>query len=392
MDLDALGASPIGQLVPIAGTDGRTGQRYESFAYLADPLPLPDSLELSSSTWTIVARAEAALARLDQAARQVPSPELLRAPAIRREAQSTSALEGTFAPFATVLASNVEERGQLSLAVLEILNYVAAAEQAFEWIEDRPLTTGLMGELQRTLVTGTAGEHSDAGGLRDRQVFIGAEGLPIEEARFVPPPHGDQLKAAFEAWIDWVNRSDLEMPPVVRAGLAHYQFETLHPYSDGNGRIGRLTIVLQLMRLRVLRYPILVVSPWFEARRAAYQDALLALSTTGHWNDWIAFFATGVLAAADTTHRRIDALLAWQDDALRRVREARASGLAERLAADLIGLPVLRAGQVADRYDVTHQAAMNALRRLEALNLLTARSDRGRVTFRADEVVALLGQ
>ncbi|HEX3830704.1 MAG TPA: Fic/DOC family N-terminal domain-containing protein [Solirubrobacteraceae bacterium] len=104
------------------------------------------SVELASDTWTIVARAEAALARLDQAARQVPSPELLRDPAIRREAHSTSALEGTFAPFATVLESDLARRGQLSVAILEILNYVAAAQVAFEWVEDRPLTSGLMGE------------------------------------------------------------------------------------------------------------------------------------------------------------------------------------------------------------------------------------------------------
>ena len=339
-----------------------------------------------------MARAEAALARLDQAARQVPSPELLRDPAIRREAHSTSALEGTFAPFATVLESDLEQRGQLSLAVLEILNYVAAAQLAFEWVEDRPLTGGLMGELQWTLVQGTAGEHADAGGLRDRHVFIGPTEAPITDARFVPAPHGDQLKAAFEAWIAWVNREDLTLPPVVQAGLAHYQFETLHPYSDGNGRIGRLAIVLQLMRLGVLRDPILVVSPWFEARRVAYQDALLALSMSGDWNAWIAFFATGLEAAANTTHRRVDGLLTWQEEAVRRVRQARASGLAERLAADLIGLPVLRAGRVADRYGVTHQAAMNALRRLEGLGLLTAHTARGRVTFRADDVVQLLGQ
>jgi Fic family protein len=390
MDLAALSASPIGQLVPISGIDGRTGGRYESFAYLADPLP--QSVELSSETWTIVARAEAALARLDQAARQVPSPELLRDPAIRREAQSTSALEGTFAPFVTVLESDLEQRGQLSLAVLEILNYVVAAQLAFDWVEDRPLTSGLMGELQRTLVQGTAGEHTDAGGLRDRQVFIGPPEAPIKDARFVPAPHGDQLKAAFEAWITWVNRQDRSLPPVVQAGLAHYQFETLHPYSDGNGRIGRLAIVLQLMRLGVLREPILVVSPWFEARRVAYQDALLTLSKSGNWSDWIAFFAAGVEAAADTTHRRVDGLLTWQEDAVRRVRDARASGLAERLAGDLIGLPVLRAGQVADRYGVTHQAAMNALRRLEGLGLLAAQTGHGRVTFRAADVVRLLAQ
>jgi Fic family protein len=390
MDIEALRGSPIGQLVPISGTDGRTAERYESFAYLADRLP--ESVELASGTWTIVARAEAALARLDQAARQVPSPELLRDPAIRREAQSTSAIEGTFAPFATVLESDVEKRGQLSLAVLEVLNYVAAAEVAFEWVEDRPLTSGLMGELQRTLVRGTAGEHSDAGGLRDRQVFIGPAEAPIEDARFVPAPHGDQLTAAFEAWIAWINRQDIPLPPVVQAGLGHYQFETLHPYSDGNGRIGRLAIVLQLMRLGVLRYPILVVSPWFEARRSAYEDALLALSTTEDWDTWIAFFAAGVEAAADTTRQRIEGLLSWQEEALQAVREARVAGLAERLTAELIGLPVLRAGQVAERYGVTHQAAMNALRRLEGLGLLSAHSAHARVTFRADAVVRLLGQ
>jgi Fic family protein len=390
MDIERLRGSPIGQLVPISGTDGRTGAHYASFAYLADPLP--ESVELASDTWTIVARAEAALARLDQAARQVPSPELLRDPAIRREAQSTSALEGTFAPFATVLESDLERRGQLSLAVLEILNYVAAAQVAFEWVEDRPLSSALMGELQRTLVRGTAGEHTDAGGLRDRQVFIGPTDTAITDARFVPAPHGDQLKAAFEAWITWVNRQDVQLPPVVQVGLAHYQFETLHPYSDGNGRIGRLAIVLQLIRLGVLRDPILVVSPWFEARRVAYQDVLLALSITGDWNAWIAFFAKGVEAAADTTHHRVDGLLTWREDALLRVREARASGLAERLAADLIGLPLLRASQVAERYSVTHQAAMNALRRLEHLGLLTAETAHGRVTFRADDVVQLLEQ
>ncbi|HWE10651.1 MAG TPA: Fic family protein [Solirubrobacteraceae bacterium] len=174
--------------------------------------------------------------------------------------------------------------------------------------------------------------------------------------------------------------------------LAHYQFETLHPYSDGNGRIGRPVIVLQLMRLGVLRHRILVVSPWLEARRSDYQDALLSLSTTGDWRAWLAFFATGVHAAAETTHRRIDGPLTWQEDALRRVREAKASGLAERLAEDLIGLPVLRAGQVSAHYDVTHQTAMNALRRLEQFGLLTSHTDHGRITFRAEDVINLLAQ
>jgi Fic family protein len=387
VDLEALRESPIGQLVPISGPDGRTG---EYFAYLATPLPR--SIELSSATWTAVAQAEATLARLDQAARQVPEPALLRRPALRREAQSTSALEGTFAPFEAVLESEIEDRAQLSMDLREILNYVVAAEEAFSWIEERPLTSGMVEGLQRILVQGTPGQYSDAGRIRDRHVFIGPKDAPIEEARFVPAPFGDQLRAGFEGWVAWVNDPPADMPAVLQAALAHYQFETLHPFSDGNGRIGRLLIVLQLMRQHVLSQPILVVSPWFEARRLEYQDALLALSQTGTWDDWVRFFATGVGAAAATTHERIEALISWQEEALSRVRQAGVSGVAERVAGELIGAPILTAGQVAKRHDVSHQGAMYALRRLADLGIVVEQLRNGRVSFTARPVVRMLSQ
>jgi Fic family protein len=390
VDLDALRNSPIGELVPISGPDGRTGEHYEYFAYLATPLPR--SIELSSATWTVVAQAEATLARLDQAARQVPEPALLRRPALRREAQSTSALEGTFAPFEAVLESEIEDRAQLSMELREILNYVVAAEEAFSWIQERPLTSGMVEGLQRILVQGTPGQYSDAGRIRDRHVFIGPKDAPIEEARFVPAPFGDQLRAGFEDWVAWVNDPPADMPSVLQAALAHYQFETLHPFSDGNGRIGRLLIVLQLMRHHVLSHPILVVSPWFEARRVEYQDALLMLSQTGTWDDWVRFFAAGVGAAAAATHERVEALISWQEEALTRVRQARVSGVAERVAGELIGAPILTAGQVAKRHNVSHQGGMYALRRLADLGIVVEQMRNGRVSFTARRVVQLLSQ
>lgn len=391
MDVDALRGSPLGELVAISGTDGRTGRPYESFAFLAHPLP--SSVTLSSATWTTIAGAEASLGRLDQAARQLPHPALLWRPALRREAHSTSALEGTYAPFDEVLESDVGERAQLSLQVREILNYVVAAEEGFAWAERRKLTGALIRHLQLVLVQGTPGEFSDAGRLRDRQVFIGSENAPIESARFVPAPVGDQLSAGFDAWIAWVNDPPREMPAVVQAALSHYQFETLHPFSDGNGRIGRLLIVLQLMRCGVLAHPILVVSPWFEARRAQYEDALLSLSQDGDWDRWIRFFADGVGSAASVGLERIEALLAWQEAASDVARRAGLSGVAERLARELIGLPILRPGQVASTHGVTPQAARTALRRLAELGLLTeARSPRGWLVFRAEPVVAILGR
>jgi Fic family protein len=390
MDLESLRSSPIGQLVPIRGVDGRTNQSYDYFAYLADPLP--ETVEMSAATWTAVARAESSLARLDQAARQVPDASYFRRPALRREAQSTSALEGTFAPFVDVLEPDVEDRALFSPEIREILNYVIAAEAAFSWIEDRPLTSGFIGNLQRALVEGTPGEFDDAGGPRNRLVLIGPRDAPIEDARFVPAPFGDQLRLGLDDWVKWINTADRELPSVVQAALAHYQFETLHPFSDGNGRIGRLCIVLQLMRLGILQHPILVVSPWFEARRTEYQDHLLRLSQTGNWDAWVHFFATGVGAAATTTHQRIDQLLSWQERALHIVRDAGVSGVAERLAGELVWSPVLRAGQVASRHGISHQGAMNALRRLATLGLVRERRRNGRVAFYADEVVALLGQ
>lgn len=388
MDHAALSDSPLGTVVPIQGTDPLNGRRFEHFAYV--PTPLPAELALRSSTWKQVALAEAALGRLDQASQQVPEPALLRRPALRREAQSTSALEGTYAPFETVLASEPEDRRGLSLEVREILNYVVAAEEGFAWIRDRPITVGLIERLQHVLVADTASERYDAGKVRERQVFIGSRGRPIEDSRFVPPPPGEALRAAVADWVAWVRDPPHDLSPVVRTAMAHYQFETLHPFFDGNGRIGRLLIALSLMSDGVLREPILVVSPWFEARRADYQDGLLALSQTGAWDDWISFFATGVAESADTTRLRVERLIAWRETALGRVRAAGVSGVAERVAGELIGSPIVRAPGIARQHHITPQGAMFALRRLAELGIVTERRVEGRVSFVANEALALL--
>ncbi|HEX5929110.1 MAG TPA: Fic/DOC family N-terminal domain-containing protein [Solirubrobacterales bacterium] len=388
MDLEAMKGSPIGQLVPIEGFDQRTAKGFVHEAFLPDPLPM--EVSLSASTWTLVARAEAALGRLDEASQQVPEPRLLREAALRREAQSTSALEGTFAPFEDVMEPELDDRANLSSEVWEILNYVAAAEQAFAWIESRPVTSGLIAELQRTLVWGTAGELSDAGSLRDRQVVVGSPGSSVIEARFVPPPPGDRLTAGVDQLMTWIREGRSDLPPVVRAALGHYQFETLHPFSDGNGRIGRLMIVLQLMRDGVLREPILVVSPWLEAKRSEYQDGLLDLSRDGDWDRWVEFFATGIVEAADAFRKRIEVLLSWRDEVLEEVRAAGVVGVAERVAAELIGAPVLTASRVARDHRVSHQGAMKALRRLVDIGLLVESEGRISRRFAAPRAMELL--
>jgi len=354
------------------------------------PEPLPRDLVLSTGTWNTVTAATAALARLDGAARRVPEPSLLRRPTLRREAQSTSALEGTYAPFAQVLAAEGEDQQQLTAELREVLNFEQMAELAFSWPEDRRLTIGMLGELQKTLVRGTAGELSDAGQLRDRIVVIGAPDAGFDEARFVPPPPGDQLRAGVEDLLDWV-ASPPELPTVILAALAHYQFEALHPYSDGNGRLGRLLVIVQLLRGAVIREPLLVVSPWFEQRRDRYQDELLSLSCTGDWDHWVSFFAEGVAASARDSQQKVERLVALQDQLRRRVQEANKRGSAERLAADLVGHPYVDRPWVASRLSLSGQGAQNAINTLVDLGILepagwTRPSSNARV-YLAPEVV-----
>jgi Fic family protein len=154
--------------------------------------------------------------------------------------------------------------------------------------------------------------------------------------------------------------------------------------------IQRNSSVLQLRRDEVLSEPILVVSPWFEARRTEYQRGLIQLTVTGNWDDWVSFFARGVAAGADATRRGIEDLVQWREEAITAVRRARISGVAERLAGEIIGAPVLSAGRVAHRHEVTHQGAMNALRRLVELGLLEEGGRRGRRVFVAPAVIRIL--
>lgn len=367
MDVERLRKSPIGRLVPIVGPDPASHEIVEGEAYL--PSELPRDIVLSTSTWNVVNAASAALARLDGAARLIPNPGLLRRPALRREAQSTSALEGTFAPFADVLAADREDNEHLSADLKEILNFEVMAELGFSWPDERRLSLAMLDALQKTLVRGTSGELSDAGGLRDRIVVIGARGGGLDDARYIPPPPGDQLRAGVEALLEWIN-SPPPVPTVVQAAMTHYQFESLHPYSDGNGRLGRLLVIIQLLRGAVIRVPLLVVSPWFEGRREAYQDALLQLSVDGNWDGWTAFFAEGVAASATESQRRVERLVELQGNLRGEVQAAGKRGIAEQLSADLIGSPYVTRATVAAQYEISGQGAKNAIDALTALGIL----------------------
>ena len=391
MRYDRFVNSPVGNVVPITGFDARFNEHYSEFAFV--PAPLPATLDLAPATWRATSGAMLALGRLDQASRQIPNPLLLRRPTLRREAQSTSALEGTFAPLVDVLQADDDTTLASSPELAEVLNYVKAAELAFDAVTDgRPVTPLLLFDLHKILVSGTKAEGPDAGRVRSSQVAVGAAEGRLKEARFIPSPPGIELETSLRDWADWIERMSADPNDAVPAtAMAHYQFETLHPFNDGNGRLGRLVIVLQLLRAGVLTEPLLTVSPWFEARRIEYQDNLLRVSMTGDWDAWVQFFAQGIQAQAESTATKVSELLAYRDRVRTEARTAGMKGLAIDMLDELFTWPVVTAASVARRRNVTPQAVNTAINKLVNLGIMREQTGRNyNRVFAATEVVNIL--
>lgn len=379
MEVERFEKSPIGHLVPIKGHDWFLDLDYSHFAYVPDAAP--KVLKLSQPTYKAVTDATLALGRLDFAVRRLPDPRLLIGPVLRREAQSTSELEGTYAPLDDVLAADFIDQSRQSAELREVMNYVSAAERGFELIATLPICVRMLGELQLILVRGTRGEMADAGRLRETQVFIGERELGIEHSHFVPIPQGPLLVEGVSDWEKWINDADDQIPLLVKAAVGHYQFETLHPFSDGNGRLGRLIVVLQMMEAGTLTYPVLNLSPWLRLRKEEYKSQLREVSITGDFDPWTRFFATAVQAQAADMVQRIEELLTVRERLLQIVRDSRKHGFVMEVVEDLIGYLVLTPSSTAKRHGVTYNTANDAFKKLEEMGILreVSRETYGRI-------------
>ncbi|HEY7052428.1 MAG TPA: Fic/DOC family N-terminal domain-containing protein [Mycobacterium sp.] len=373
--MSTLQGSSIGTLVPISGFDARFGEAYDAHAFIPDDLP--NAVALPPSVWMTVGDAMAELGRLDMAANLIPNPQLIARVATRREAIGTSALEGTYADLTELFAAEAlpaeEQKADVAPNVREVLNYARAAEVAYEWIVDRPITWTMLSALQAMIVADNQSDGDDAGAIRTTQVFIGAKNRRVREARFIPPPPGDQLFGLCLRWLDWITDADpaVGIPLIARVAMAHYQFEALHPFTDGNGRLGRLVALLQMVKDGALRLPVLSVSPWLKDRASDYRDHLLKVSATGDWAPWIEFFARAVIAESRSGHERILRLLALRDEFGATVRTALPRArLALEIAYDLIAYPLLSIADSHRRYGRSNQANRDAIASLVNLGIL----------------------
>ncbi|WP_229672629.1 Fic family protein [Citricoccus zhacaiensis] len=375
MELSQFSSTATGELITIRGSTTQHGD-WEHRAFLPNSLP-DDMPTLSPATIMALADSRAALAALDNTARQLPNPQLLRQPTLRTEAQSTSALEGTYAPLPAVITADEEDVD--SAEMREIMNYVQMANTGYFWhASERPISTSLLSDLQGILMKGTslAGE---SGRLRPTQVVIGRrEGflptdLPVKAARFVPVPPGDQLNAGVDGLMAWKSHDHSDtIDPVIKVGMAHYQFETLHPFRDGNGRLGRYLIVLDLLSTGVLSEPTLTVSPWFEARRTEYYQRLLAVSTSGDWDGYLEFFLRGLKHAAAATRQQMLELASVQASLKEAIRNARIRADSAHGLIDLAtARPTFTVKQAAAELGLSDGGARRVIEQLVDLKILT---------------------
>jgi len=367
MQVEDFRNSPAGQLVPVSGHDAYLRRDYRHWAFV--PNPLPASVELSMATHKIGNQASMWVGRLDFAVKRLPDPQLLVRPALRREAQSTSALEGTYATLDELLEADYVDEANRRAEVREVLNYVRAAETALRMIEEKPICLNVIAPLQEILVRGTRGQSFDSGRLRETTVYIGERSLGIEASRFVPPPAGDELIKGMSEWEKWIHIED-DLPLLVKVAMAHYQFETLHPFSDGNGRLGRLIVALQLVSAGATTYPVLNISRWLEPRKEKYKDLLLAVSRTGDFDAWVAFFCEAVRYQAEDGVTRVEELLEYQAEVRQKLSDTRARGVVNNIAESLLGYPVITKSFAAELHNVTYPPASNAIETLVKLGVL----------------------
>ncbi|NCO66602.1 MAG: cell filamentation protein Fic [Candidatus Aquicultor secundus] len=279
------------------------------------PPKLPPKLDYNSLIKEI-GEANRALGELNGLLVNIPNPDLLTSPLLTKEAVLSSRIEGTQASLEDVLKYEAEEKvteaNEKERDIREIINYRQAMRLAIEELEKRPISENLIKKIHYVLLDSVRGASKDRGNLRRTQVFIGLPGTPIEEATYVAPP-ANALQQLLSNWEQYIN-SDKEKDPLVQIGLAHYQFEAIHPFLDGNGRIGRLLIPLFLYQRNLLSYPLLYISEYFEENRRDYYDLLNSVSNNGAWDSWLRFFLNAITTESIKTKGTVLGILNLYND------------------------------------------------------------------------------
>lgn len=340
------------------------------------PPPLPPKIEWTPRLIRILSDADRLIGQLAGEGGRLPNPQLLMRPFLTQEAVLSSRIEGTQTTLGELLAVEAGAAVDRSLDDLrEVGNYIAALDRGIALLRDPirglPICVRMIRELHVTLMTGVRGHNAAPGEFRTIQNWIGKPGSTLASASYVPPPPGE-VAPCLAAWESSLHQS--ELPPLVTIAMAHYQFEAIHPFLDGNGRVGRLLITLFLIEQKILPTPLLYLSAFFEASRADYYRSLRAVSEHGNWEDWIEYFLLGIARMSEDALSRAERM----NNIVAQWRETMSAGsvkAALRLVNMLAANPFLTVKGAARELKVAFTTAQRAIDRLESHGIVQQVSD-----------------
>jgi Fic family protein len=331
-------------------------------AFIPAPLPPDPPIQYTPELLLLLSDADRALARLDGIASVLPNRDLFIAMYVKKEALLSSQIEGTQASLEGVLEFEAHLKPEENIDdIQEVVNYVRALNYGIKRLHELPMSLRLIKEVHQVLMEGVRGQHRRPGEFRHEQNFIGPLGGAIQEATFIPPPP-DRVEGLMGEWERFLHADD-SIPPLVRIGLIHAQFETIHPFMDGNGRTGRLLITLYLAWKGILTHPLLYLSLYLKARRTAYYDALDRVRKEGGWESWLTFFLEGIRQTSQAAGQTAQEIIALKEDLIQKLSQRPEPTLTViRLVDLLFTKPVIGTSQAAEHLKVTPRHAGQLLR------------------------------
>ncbi|MCG8344727.1 MAG: Fic family protein [Chlorobiales bacterium] len=341
-------------------------------AFIPAPLPPSPPVRIDKDLQGLLSKADLALGRLDGSIQTLPHPDLFVFMYVRKEAVLSSQIEGTQSSLQDVLAAEAKvllpDRPK---DVGEVVNYVEAMNYGIERLGSLPVSIRLIREIHGKLLRGVRGSHLTPGELRTSQNWIGPSGCTLNEAVFVPPPPHEVPNKMGE--LEQFLHEKTDSPLLIKIGLAHAQFETIHPFLDGNGRVGRLLITFLLCEQEVLFKPVLYLSYYFKKNRQLYYEKLQAVRDHGQWEDWLAFFLQGVIEVSKQATETARRVLTLREDHRSTITEnfGRAAANGHRVLEHLYIHPIVSVGEVQELIGTTYPAANELVSRLRKHGILT---------------------
>ncbi len=345
---------------------------YQSFV----PSSLPPTLELTSQHVNLVIKATSLLAVLENLAKRLPHIGLFVSMYVRKEALMSSQIEGTQATLEDILDPGCAENANRDVG--DVVNYIRAIDYAFARLDTLPLCNRLLKETHAILMAGVRGEEKCPGEFRRSQNWIGAQGCNLKTARYIPPSVADMQEAMSELEKYW-NHSDELLHKLIRIALIHYQFETIHPFLDGNGRLGRLLISLFLKEQKLLTTPVLYISYYLKQHRVEYYDRMSEVRQTGNYEQWIRFFLEAVIATAEDAIQTIDSLVALHTKNVELLNQLSLKTKAPlEVFAYLEANPIVSIHKTAEDLHLSYNTTAAAIRVLVEVGILTETTQQSR--------------